>query len=230
VTSAGELAAAHALAVADRSYVWRLTYREVSESGTRAVRWETVRVERPGRYRTTVTGWGSLAARTTPVSSVEAFGDGERRLVRRVDGNAASYRSGSVPRRDSPGRYALRASRLVRWQVADEPTRIASRTDVGDRTYYRVFVGDGYDSATPTAWLTVDDEGMVHAFHTRFPVGGANVTAIVSFEYTEVGTTTVGPPAWYDEAVEATGTPAPTDSGPDATPAASADGSREARP
>ena len=208
VTTAGELASVHALAVADRSYVWRVTYRERtgddvrSVGGVRAVRWETVRVERPGRYRTTVTGWGSLAARSAPISSVEAFGDGGRRFVRRDEGNATIYGDEPVLRDGSGGRYALRASRLVRWHVAGEPTRITSSTSVGDRTYYLVYAGEGYDSATPETWLTVDDEGMVHAFHTRYPVDGSNVTAVVSFEYTDVGTTAVEPPTWYGEAIE----------------------------
>jgi hypothetical protein len=38
---------------------------------------------------------------------------------------------------------ALRASRLVRWHVAGEPTRVAPSTRVGDRTYYLVYVEEG---------------------------------------------------------------------------------------
>jgi hypothetical protein len=203
VASAGRLAASHALSASERSYVWSLTYRETSDGDLRSVRWETVRVERPGQYRTTVTGWGNATAPDTPVSTVETYADGSTRFVRLPDGRVSTYRLGGAREYGSVGLYADRSARLVRRYLEAEPTRVVSSTAVDNRTYHLVYAGEGYDSSTPTTTLTVDERGMVHAFRTRFPVAGSNVTAVVAFEYSRVNATTVAPPDWYAEALVA---------------------------
>jgi hypothetical protein len=208
VTSVGRLAASHASAVSEQSYVWSLTYRETADGSLRSVRWETVRVQGPGRYRTTATGWGTVAADEVPVSSVEAYGDGSTRLVRRGDGdgdgNATARRRAETLEYGSIGLYAIRSSRLVRRHLAEEPTRVVSSTPVDGRTFHLVYAGAGYDSSSPATRLTVDGRGMVHALRTRFPVAGSNVTAVVSFRYSRVNATTVAPPEWHAEAPGAT--------------------------
>jgi hypothetical protein len=125
--------------------------------------------------------------------------------------------------RDGPvGRYAVRSSRLIRRTLADEPTRVASTTLVGDRRYHLVYAGEGYETSTPTTTLTVDGQGMVHALRTTFPVADSNVTAVVSFEYNSLNVTTVDPPEWYAEALAAVNSSAGAGAGNATAPGESA--------
>jgi hypothetical protein len=212
----GVLANAHARAVTGQSYRWTITHREFVDGRETAYRRETVFVASPTRYRTELTGAGRLRESTLSISSVEAYADGSSRFEHRVrdDGfDRGAPRPQSVRGiRNDEGRYADRAEQYLDWYLSVSASSIADVVERDGTRYFWVTLGadpyPGVENSSGSA--LVDENGVVHEVRRRYDVPRSDgVSVVVSFRYTDFGTTTVSPPAWH-EATNTTVAPTPT--------------------
>jgi hypothetical protein len=128
-----------------------------------------------------------------------------------ADGSASYRRSPDVSGlRFDPGEWAEHVYGVVgsgSFAVAGEETR-------DGRTLYRlettepftvVTVGESGENAS--AWLLVDDRGLVHEYHLAYDATrrGEPVRTTVHVEFAGVGSTAVERPSWVDRAENETG-------------------------
>ncbi|AUV82021.1 hypothetical protein C2R22_10475 [Salinigranum rubrum] len=215
VTDYDALADAHAHAVTGQSYRLTITHREYIDGRPTAYRRETVSVAEPTVYRTELDGAGNLERGPLVIARVEAFADGETRYERRVvaDEFDRSYTvdtvgSDLVPGvRNGEGRYADRVEQYVGWFLSVSESDVVDSFERDGTRYYWVRLGAdtyaGVENSTGSA--LVDENGVVHEVRRQYDYPGSDgVSAAVSIRYTDFGTTTVSPPAWYEERVGAT--------------------------
>jgi hypothetical protein len=203
------LADAHANAVTGQSYRLTITHREYVDGKPAAYRRETVFVAEPTLYRTELEGAGDLERGSLVVAGVEAYADGERRYQRRVVADEFDRRytveTDAVRGvRNGEGRYADRVEQYVDWFLSVSDSAIVDSFERGDVRYYWVRLGAdpyaGVENSTGSA--LVDENGVVHEVRREYDYPGSEgVSAAVSIRYTDVGTTTVSPPEWYEERV-----------------------------
>jgi hypothetical protein len=210
------IADAHANAVTGQSYRLTITHREYVEGVPSAYRRETVFVAEPTVYRTELEGAGNLERGSLVVAGVEAYADGERRYQRRVVADEFD-RSYTVETdtvrgvRNGEGRYADRVEQYVDWFLSVSDSAIVDSFERDGVRYYWLRLGAdpyaGVENSTGSA--LIDENGVVHEVRREYDYpGGEGVSAAVSIRYTDVGTTTVSPPGWYEERVGTEGTTA----------------------
>jgi hypothetical protein len=215
VTDYDALADAHAHAVTGQSYRLTITHREYIDGKPTAYRRETVFVAEPTVYRTELDGAGNLERGPLVVARVEAFADGEARYEHRVvaDEFDRSYTVDAVDSDLAPGvqngegRYADRVEQYVGWFLSVSESDVVDSFERDGTRYYWVRLGTdtyaGIENSTGSA--LVDENGVVHEVRRQYDYpGNDGVSAVVSIRYTDFGTTTVSPPAWYEERVGAT--------------------------
>jgi hypothetical protein len=199
------LANAHARAVTGQSYRWTLTHREFVDGKATAYRRETVYVAAPNRYRTELTGAGQLRNSPLAISSVEAYADGSSRFENRVTDDGFDRPQPDVQSvrgiRNGEGRYADRAETYIEWYLSVSESSIVDVFERDGTRYVWLSLGadpyPGVENSTGSA--LVDENGIVHEVRRQYTVPrSGGVTAVVSFRYTDFGTTTVSPPSWHD--------------------------------
>ncbi len=214
VTDYDTLADAHAHAVTGQSYRLTITHREYVDGKPTAYRRETVFVAEPTVYRSELEGAGNLERGPLVVARVEAFADGETRYEHRVvaDEFDRSYTVDAVDSdlvsgvRNGEGRYADRVEQYVGWFLSVSESDVVDSFEREGTRYYWVRLGSdpypGVENSTGSA--LVDENGVVHEVMRQYDYPGSDgVSAVVSIRYTDFGTTTVSPPAWYEERVGA---------------------------
>ena len=210
VVDPAALADAHAAAVTNRSYTWRLTYVE-SVNGSEVGRaTETVRVAAPSVYVSNVTREGFLVPRG-PLSSWPAYTDGERRYRLTADEVDVTELQNDT----DTGRPAARARQYVLGFVNGREMSVGRTVSGGPRRYVVDIEGtntSGIQNYTATAH--VSSEGLVYFFSGSYcltPVDNDSreVCLALTMRYADVGATTVEPPSWYTawNATTATATP-----------------------
>ncbi|WP_380679574.1 hypothetical protein [Salinigranum sp. GCM10025319] len=206
------LADAHAAAVTNRSYTWRLTYVESVNGDEVGRATETVRVAAPSVYVSNVTREGFLVPRG-PLSSWPAYADGERRYRLTADEVGVTELGDD----DDPGRPATRARQYVLGFVNGREMSVGRTVSGGPRRYVVDIEGtntSGIRNYTATAH--VSSEGFVYFFSGSYclePVGDTDdrvVCLTLTMRYADVGATTVEPPSWYTAWNATTPTATPT--------------------
>ena len=201
----GVLANAHARAVTGQSYRLTITHRELVDGRETAYRRETVFVAAPNRYRTELTGAGRLQHSTLSIASVEAYADGSSRFERQVtdDGfDRAPPRPQTVRGvRNGEGRYADRVEDYIEWYLSVSESSIVDIVERNGTRYFWLTLGAdpyvGVENSSGSA--LVDENGVVHEVRRQYDVPRSDgVSAVVSFRYTDFGSTTVSPPAWHE--------------------------------
>lgn len=207
VVDADTVADTHAKRVTGQSYRLTLTYREYVDGQTTAYRRETVYVASPTEYRTELTGAGRLREADMIISSVEAYADGDSRYERRVedDGFDRPQDESRTVRgvQNGEGRYADRVEQYLGWYLSVSESSLVDVVERDGTRYFWVSLGeDPYPGvANSTGSALVDENGVVHEVHRRYDIPESRgVSAEVSIRYTDIGTTTVDPPAWHDGA------------------------------
>lgn len=243
------LAAAHLRALANRSFRLVLVSREFDDGRPTGVHREVIRVESAARYR--VDTYGSGEFRTTPVvlEGGDVYANGSA-VVRRAGGD----RPGPLPRgdeiepgSDGPVPYGDSLGQYLRWFLSVEESTLAGRATVdGHPAYWLTIDGDPWiESANTTGSALVTRDGTVRELRRAHDVPDhPGTSVVVTIRVTDVGSTTVRPPAWYGSGegtkdrtengtengtgTEAGGTGTPTAT-PTSTPAESGDAGEDRR-
>ena len=155
------------------------------------------------------------------------YSNGERVFIARTSAGRTTYRIARDVDREpaSPSEMFSGGSggdeRIYSLFTAVE-TRVLDETTRNGTTRYRIVganvsgeadLGSRYgDPGNVTARATIDSRGLVHEYRLRYggTVSGANVTVVRRVRYTNVGSTTVERPPWYEAAVR-NATTAPPD-------------------
>ena len=213
VVNASVLAAAHDAALDGTSYTERRTVTYRARNGTPIRRIESVtRVANDGRFRITKRWSGSTSLRR-----VAYYDDGERLLVATTNaGNATTYRrasSGTVAAQRSS--VAAAGSRRIETMFVASETVVAGRTERDGTTVYRLVpaasrrtpdTATGLDRSVSVR-ADITEQGLVRSYTLvqRLSGEGADgaATIVVSTRYSQVGSTDVERPAWYDSALTA---------------------------
>ena len=202
------LADAHAAAVTNRSYTWRLTYVESVNGDEVGRATETVRVAEPAVYVSNVTREGFLVPRG-PLSSWPAYADGERRYRLTADEVDVTELADDT----DTGEPAARARQYVLGFVNGREMSVGRTVSGGPRRYVVEIEGtntSGIRNYTATAH--VSSEGLVYFFSGSYcltPVDDdrRQVCLSLTMRYADVGATTVEPPSWYTAWNTTTATP-----------------------
>jgi hypothetical protein len=209
------LAAAHLRALANRSFRLTLVSREFDDRRPTGVRREVLRVENATIYR--VDSYGSGAFRTTPVllEGGDVYANGSA-VVRRASGDRPwpLPRGDEVePGSDGPVPYGDSLGQYLRWFLSVEESTLAGNATVdGHPAYWLTIDGDPWvGSANTTGSALVSRDGTVRELRRASDVPDhPNTSVVVTIQVTDVGSTTVRPPAWYG-AGDGTGTDDGTD-------------------
>lgn len=198
ITDADALARAHGRALASRSYRWVVTYEEVVDGRSVGVVREVVRYERSGVYRVGLERQSEPTTDAVLFSPGPAYADGEyryeptggadgRESVRAIDLSIAEERP-----------FRERARAYIEWYLSASRSAITDVVRRNGRTMYRVeTVGDPYPgAANARASALVDTRGMVHTLRAERDLPESDVRMVLSFRYTDLGSTTVEPPKW----------------------------------
>jgi hypothetical protein len=210
LTDVDALAAAHAAALGNRSYVWELEYVE-SVNGTVTARGtETVRVASRRSFVSAV-DWRGRPAGLTPVASRPSYADGEVRHRPAADGSElVTY---ALTDLSPAGEQGWRASRYLRWYLSTTNASV-ERTLVHAETPTAVVEGTGtaYPNAEGyTVRAHVTHDGFVRSLSVSYRLtddDGPPVAVQFNFRYRVDESVAVSPPAWHDGG--ATSTPTET--------------------
>jgi hypothetical protein len=218
VIDANTLADTHAKAMTGQSYRWTITHREYVDGRPNAYRRETVYVASSTEYRTELEGAGDLRRADLVVAGVEVYADGETRYERQpiADEFEDSYTVDPAPVqgvRNGEDAYADRAERYLEWYLSVSESAVVDSFEREGTRYYWVRLGrdpyPGVENSSGSA--LVDENGVVHELRRQYDVPGEpGVSAVVSLRYTDVGSTTVEPPAWYEAEYAGTAAIEPT--------------------
>jgi hypothetical protein len=201
ISDPGELAYAHATALANRSYTWELVYVEWDAPNPRTSRkaTETVRVGSSTVYVSNVSHDGHPVTRG-PIPGQPSYADGERHYRLTSDGivNRTIERDGEVGRQES------RAQRYLAVLLHGEETAVVRTVLGGPRLYVVDIRGAEAPSVRNyTATAHVAPDGVVRYYSGSYclvPMSGSSTSeTCVSFtmRYRSVGDTVVQPPSWY---------------------------------
>jgi hypothetical protein len=207
VTDADALSRAHADAVRNRSYEWRVVYRRgvggenpVIGGGPSERSRQVARVENGTESLIRVTGDDGANEPTEFGPNRDVYADGTARYVRRHHENGTTtVRRTPLDATDGPSGVAAQAAdRLRGWLLTARATDVVESEQRGNVTRYRL-VGRGSDSFTnsefrPEAWITAD--GFVTDLEVAHTAYGGRGTTFIEFTYRRVGTATVDRPAW----------------------------------
>jgi hypothetical protein len=215
---ASALAAAHGRVLDNRSYALVITHREFRDGRPTAMRREVARVADGREYVSSVTGAGETTATVQTVAGVERFANGSVRATRPVDDEGAG-RSTRLARTDPEDPFRDRSVRYVRWFASVRNSTVVEAAERDGRVYYWLaLANDPWPGvANSTGSLLVDERGLVHSIRRSYDVPDRpGVSVVVTVEVTNVGETTVTPPAWYPLQEEVSGPGGGTPSAPEA--------------
>ena len=160
--------------------------------------------------------------------TVKTYSDGERVLEARIVNGDRTYNTIHIPGQESAAAREVLPANLV----GDEQiyslfsaveTRVLNETTLNGTKRYRIiaanvsgeanFRNQYGDPQNATASARIDSRGFVREYSYRYngTVDEADVTVINRVQYTEIGSTTVERPPWYDTATENTSTATPTE-------------------
>ncbi|WP_226022532.1 DUF7537 family lipoprotein [Halomicrobium salinisoli] len=202
VADADRLARAHLAAVANRSYAWT-ERRTVAwpEQNRSLVDRSRLLVESERRYRyETRSQWSRVDA--------AEYADG-RYLYSRARG-AGGVRYRRVPATDATERFGGGAAASIRRYLAVENATVTAVRVGGERRYRVVGRAESIPALGSvenyTVRATVAPDGFVQTLHAAYTAADGDERRRVSyrFRYTNVGTTSVSPPAWVDREWAAT--------------------------
>ncbi|RDI70355.1 hypothetical protein [Halopelagius longus] len=227
VADAETLAAAHADAVAGRSYqlIVRRSGTDARTGGwPRAYR--RAEVASPTRYRSFVTGYRATGDGGTELVHCSMYADGEYTYVYREHGEERSYARYAVETdEEGHGPFENRAAAAVR-RYLNAPRTTVTRKNWSVQPY-RV-VATGTPASLPNlanvtdyrAEARVGADGFVSRLLVSYEVRAGEETRSVSFrmEYADADPRTVRAPPWYGEARNATDD-APSEAAAACTPA-----------
>lgn len=208
ITNPYVLADAHETALTNRSYTWLLTYREVVDGRPTATARETVRVEGPTVYRSTVREVGGLRTYPNALGDFSTYANGSVRYEYNPDDPDARYRTctmGEYSREQD--RFANRAETNLEYFLTVEETTITDAFERdGTRFYWVVFANDPWPGVQNTVGSAlIDSTGIVHALYRNYyHAVREEATITMTFRYTDIGTTTVKSPTWHSAAKNAT--------------------------
>jgi len=194
----GTLAEAHAESLANRSYTLTISHWRVVDGRPVGVEREVVRVAEATRFVSRVERYGVPVEHSLVVAERERFANGTRRVTRVGDG---SYVVDPEPiGRVDADPHADRVSTYIEWFLSVESSEITDVDRRERRSYYWLSTtGDSYPGVeNATGMALVDDRGRVHELRRTYDLpNDPGVSAVVTIRYTDVGETTVTPPAWY---------------------------------
>jgi hypothetical protein len=189
------LAEAHTAALAGRSYRLVLTVRVSVDGQPVGLRRESIRVANATSYSADVTRVGSFPIDTPTLADGDVYANGSAR-VERIGPSAGR----AVPV-DAERPYADRVATYLRWYLSVEQSSVAEVVwrDAGGTDYWLTMRGDPWPGVTDTTGTAlVTTEGMVREVHRTYrSPDRPSVSADVTLRVTDVGRTTVVPPAWY---------------------------------
>lgn len=107
------------------------------------------------------------------------------------------------------------AATYVEWYLSASRSAITDVRERDGRTYYLVeTIGNLYPGAeNARASVLVDSWGIVHRLRAERELPDSDVKVVMTFQYTDIGNTTVRPPAWYNatDSIGATDTTDPAE-------------------
>jgi hypothetical protein len=198
VSDADALAEAHATTLSNRSYTWELTYVASVDGTERGRLVESVAVEAPTRYVSTVRVDGTVGSRG-PIADRSSYADGDRRYHR----TSVGYDAEPLPANETLGLHERRARQYVRVLLDGMETSIV-RSRLGEPRLYVVDVqgtpARGVRNYTATAHVGPD--GVVYYYSgsyciTSFGSDAAETCYSLTMRYRRLGATAVEAPAWY---------------------------------
>jgi hypothetical protein len=192
------LAEAHTAALAGRSYRLVLTVRVSVDGQPVGLRRESIRVANATSYSADVTRVGSFPVDTPTLADGDVYANGSAR-VERIGPSAGR----AVPV-DTERPYADRVATYLRWYLSVEQSSVAEVVwrDAGGTDYWLTMRGDPWPGVTDTTGTAlVATSGLVREVHRSYrSPDRPSVSAEVTLRVTDVGRTTVVPPAWYGTA------------------------------
>lgn len=233
VVSAETLAAAHADAVAGRSYQFavRQSRSEAWTGRTWDRAYQRAEVAGPTNYHYSVTGYRSTGEESGELVQYSMYADGTDNYVFVEDGENRSFARYAIGTdEDGHGPFENRAARAVE-RYLDTTRTSVTRENWSVHPYRVVATGtpkslDDSENVTDyRAEAHVGADGFVSRLSVEYEVRTADGAENVTFrmEYVQVDVQTVRPPSWYEEARNATGVTART---PVATPSAAPENER----
>ena len=230
VTDPFALAEAHASVLDGTAYTVRTNLTVRHANGSIYMRQSTDALLAANRTRYSVVGDFAGARIGGGQATVATYSNGERVFEARTTANNTSYHVVRVPERESASPRGI----LPEGLVGDEQiyslftaveTRVLDETTRNGTTRYRIVganvsgeadLGSRYgDPRNVTARATIDSRGLVREYRLRYEgtVSGTNVTVVRRVRYTNVGSTTVERPPWYEVAVRNATTTTPDATG-----------------
>ncbi|WP_225335757.1 DUF7537 family lipoprotein [Halomicrobium urmianum] len=196
VADADRLAQTHLDAVENRSYTW--TQRRIvawPAQNRSLVDLSHLLVESERRYRyETRSQWSRVDA--------AEYADGRYRYSRARGAGGVRYQRGSVT--NATDRFGGGAAASIRRYLAVENATVTAVRAGGERRYRVVGRADSIPTLGTvenyTVRAVVSSDGFVQTLHAAYTTADGDDRQRVSyrFRYTNVGTTTVSPPAWVD--------------------------------
>ena len=218
VTDPFALAAAHATVLDGSAYTVRRNLTVRYANGSLYTQQSTDARIAANRTRYYVVQNVSGAIVVVESSSTATYSDGERLLVARTLNGRRSYgMPRDLDREPAPAHELFSGSppgdeRIYNFFTAVETRVIGERTRNGTTRYRLVgadvtggadFGNQFGDPRNVTARAIIDSQGIVHEYRLRYEgtLNGANITVFRRAQYTEVGSTTVERPPWYEAAI-----------------------------
>lgn len=214
VTDASTLAGAHADQVRNDSYT--VVVAGTTWNANRSVYWRVDSYARVGAGGSPVLFvWNTSGVPpdvSTLRSDIAIWHNDTQSFARHVDANGTAHYHRSAPERDVLGSTPGRGP-AIRSLFGAVNTTVVERIERNDTTLYRVvstaqprsMVSDRPRSNYSLSAL-VDSSGLVHRYRVSYDVheDGRTLHRSRTWRLSAIGTTTVGEPAWLDDAVNAT--------------------------
>ncbi|MFB6123832.1 MAG: hypothetical protein ABEJ78_10285 [Haloferacaceae archaeon] len=207
VTNVSALADAHTEALSGRPYRMVLVHREFVEGRPTGYRREVVDVASLTRYRSRVTGAGTVRTNPLVVDDEDVYANGSVQFVRRTSETGDAYAATPLGPRVGRDPFLLRSDSYVRWFLSVSDARISDVVQRNGRTYvWLTYRGDPWPGAeNTTGSALVSSRGVVRVIHRQYtPAGWPDVRVDVTVRITDVGDADVTPPPWAAEARQAT--------------------------
>ncbi|MFB6211430.1 MAG: hypothetical protein ABEI76_07825, partial [Halobacteriales archaeon] len=184
----------HIEELAGRSYTWTITYRVISANvlirGEQLLkRQEVIRVRRPSRYVTNVSGDRIRIGQTNPTANVSAYATDGYRYVKSSGPNGTSYRRTPLTYRLDRTRYAVRARVLLaKYLWNNQSTTLRRDRRDGEPVYVVRLIETGNESQPTTTTMVIGPDGVIRTLQRKSTIGQHDdVTVIISFDYTAIG-------------------------------------------
>ncbi|MFB6300936.1 MAG: hypothetical protein ABEH65_11815 [Halobacteriales archaeon] len=197
---------AHLETIVGRSYTWTITYQVFVRGEGYLKRQEEIRVRQQSRYVTNLSG-DTVTGPADPTANVSAYADGDFRYTKNDQGNETRYRRTLLTYRRDGTRYAIRAQVLLaKYLWGNYSTSVSEARRNGEPVYILTLVGENPDQNVSTRTTAViGPDGFIRDLQRKYVTSSpSETTIVVSLRYTDIGTTTVEAPPWYEAAKNAT--------------------------